>query len=341
MKRITIVGAGSWGTALGLVAARGGHDVRLWTRAKDNAEYINREHRHPMHLDGIRIPANLRATSDLSEAVDDADIIVIAVPSHTVRAVAGSMQNQIRPQTLLVSATKGIEVETGMRVSQILNATLGATLKDDVSRRFVCLSGPSFAAEVAADQPTAVVAASESEAASIEIQETFSVGNFRVYTNADVAGTELCGAIKNTMAIAAGIIAGLGLGTNSVAGLVTRGLTEMMRFAVAHNGNRETLMGLAGLGDLVLTCTGARSRNRYVGEELGRGKSLDEILASMNEVAEGVRTTRAVKLMAERSEIEMPITNEVDAVLYHGEKVAEAIKRLMQRPLRQEIDEGE
>ncbi|MCP9493331.1 MAG: NAD(P)-dependent glycerol-3-phosphate dehydrogenase [Pyrinomonadaceae bacterium MAG19_C2-C3] len=337
MKRITIVGAGSWGTALGLVAARGGHDVRLWTRSKDNADYINREHRHPTFLEGVAIPANVRATNDLNEAIDDAGTIVIAVPSHTVRQVVHSMDNRIKPHTLLVSATKGIEVETGMRVSQILEATLS----DNVKQRFVCLSGPSFAKEVAVNQPTAVVAASQSEAAGGEIQEMFSVGNFRVYTNDDVVGTELCGAVKNTMAIAAGIIVGLGLGTNSVAGLVTRGLTEMMRFAVAHGAKGETLMGLAGLGDLVLTCTGASSRNRYVGEQLGRGKSLAAILAGMKEVAEGVRTTRAVMLMAERAGIEMPITTEVDAVLYRDEKVAEAIKRLMQRPLRQEVDEPE
>ncbi len=337
MKRIAVIGAGSWGTALAIVAARAHHQVKLWTRSATTADYLNAHHRHPSHLIDIELPENLRATNDIGIALDEAEIVVLAVPSHAMREVATSMREHLTNRSLIVSAAKGIEVETGMRVSQIIEATLAG--KADY--HFVCLSGPSFAHEVAANQPTAVVAASLEADASATIQESFSHGNFRVYTNDDVVGAELGGAVKNTMALASGMVAGLGLGANSVAALITRGLAEMVRFAVAHRANRETLMGLAGLGDLVLTCTGASSRNRHVGFEMGRGRTLDEVLGEMTEVAEGVRTTRAIKIMADKRGIEMPITTQVDAVLYGGKSVREAIDELMRRPLRNEFDENE
>ena len=235
---------------------------------------------------------------------------------------------------VFVSATKGVEAETGKRISEVLGETLG----EEAAARFVCLSGPSFAQEVAAGQPTAVVAASTDEGLSRLVQSTLSAQNFRVYTNPDVKGTELGGASKNVMALAAGMVTGLGLGTNSVAALVTRGLAEMTRLALAEGARLETLMGLAGLGDLVLTCTGSLSRNRHVGEELGRGRTLAEVLEGMKEVAEGVRTTNAVKLLAERRGVELPITNEVHAVLYEGKRARAAVESLMSRPLRDEFE---
>jgi glycerol-3-phosphate dehydrogenase (NAD(P)+) len=235
---------------------------------------------------------------------------------------------------IIVSATKGIEVETGQRISEVVGDVLGA----EHAARFVCLSGPSFAQEVAAGQPTAVVAASADDATARAVQAALSYDNLRVYTNADVAGTELGGAVKNVIAVAAGMVSGLGLGANSLAALITRGLAEMSRLALAQGARRETLMGLAGLGDLVLTCTGGLSRNRYVGQELGRGRALADIMAGMREVAEGVRTTRAVRLLAARCGVEMPIAEQVHAVLYEDRAVHTAVEQLMSRPLRGEYE---
>jgi glycerol-3-phosphate dehydrogenase (NAD(P)+) len=239
----------------------------------------------------------------------------------------------VQPALLFVSATKGIEIETGKRISEVVREVLDQKFEP----RFACLSGPSFAQEVAAGQPTAVVAASGSREDAKQAQAVFSFQNLRVYTNEDVVGTELGGSVKNVMAVAAGMVGGLGLGSNSAAALMTRGLAEMARLALAQGARMETLMGLAGLGDLVLTCTGSLSRNRYVGQELGRGRSLDEVLAGMREVAEGVRTTRAVKRLAERLSVSMPITEEVHAVLYEGRSARAAAEELMQRPVRDEF----
>ncbi|HEX8116977.1 MAG TPA: NAD(P)H-dependent glycerol-3-phosphate dehydrogenase, partial [Pyrinomonadaceae bacterium] len=238
------------------------------------------------------------------------------------------------PDAVFVSATKGVEDETGRRISEVVAEVLG----EDAAGRFACLSGPSFAQEVAAGQPTAVVVASSDESLARLVQRALSAHNFRVYTNPDVVGTELGGASKNVMALAAGMVTGLGLGTNTVSALVTRGLAEMTRLALAEGGRPETLMGLAGLGDLVLTCTGGLSRNRFVGQELGRGRSLEDVLAGMHEVAEGVRTTRAVRLLAARRGVEMPITEEVHAVLYDGKPARAAVESLISRPLREEFE---
>jgi glycerol-3-phosphate dehydrogenase (NAD(P)+) len=244
------------------------------------------------------------------------------------------MRGAVGAGAVFVSATKGVEVETGKRISEIVADELGI----EAARRFVCLSGPSFAQEVAEGRPTAVVAAGADEELCRLVQTELSGPSFRVYTNSDVIGTELGGASKNVMAVAAGMVAGLGLGTNSVAALVTRGLAEMTRLALAEGARVETLMGLAGLGDLVLTCTGGLSRNRRVGVELGRGRPLEEVLAGMSEVAEGVRTARAIKLLGERHGVEMPITREVHAVLYEGKSAREAVETLMSRPPRDEFE---
>jgi len=319
MKQIAIIGAGNWGTALAIVAARAGHNVNLWSRAT------------PRHLNSASIPANVRATNDLGEALRDASMMLFAAPSHTARELLTTISPLLTEPTIIVSVSKGIEIETGKRISEIAKEVAGG------AHSFVCLSGPSFAKEVVAGHPTAIVAASKDTAAARTVQNDLSFENLRIYTNTDVVGTEIGGSVKNVMAIAAGMTTGLGFGSNSVAALITRGLAEMTRLARREGAQVETLMGLAGLGDLVLTCTGSLSRNRYVGEELGKGKTLAEITAGMNEVAEGINTARAVKKLADRAGLEMPITNEVNAVLYDGKPARDAVAELMSRPLREEI----
>jgi glycerol-3-phosphate dehydrogenase (NAD(P)+) len=333
--RVAVIGAGGWGTALSVVAARAGCDVWLWSRSAAVVEEINRERVNTAYLGSHEIPESVRATVDAREALHDVRIVILAAPSHATREVLEYLRASVEPEMVLVSATKGVEVETCKRISEVVGEVLGR----EASSRFVCLSGPSFAQEVAAGQPTALVAACVDEGLARLVQSALSVQNFRVYTNADVVGTELGGASKNVMALAAGMVAGLGLGANSVAALVTRGLAEMTRLALAEGARLETLMGLAGLGDLVLTCTGSLSRNRFVGQELGHGRALSDVLAGMKEVAEGVRTTRAIKLLAERRAVEMPITNEVHAVLYEGKTARAGVESLMSRPLKDEFEE--
>jgi glycerol-3-phosphate dehydrogenase (NAD(P)+) len=313
MKQIAIIGAGNWGTALAIVAARAGQNVNLWSR------------------DPARINAPVTVTSDLNKALRDASLILYAAPSHVARELLAAMSPLLPEAAIIVSVSKGIEVETGKRISEIVKELAGSAYP------FVCLSGPSFAKEVVAGNPTAIVAASKDSAAARTVQNDLSFENLRIYTNSDVVGTELGGSVKNVMAIAAGMTTGLGFGSNSVAALITRGLAEITRLALREGAQIETLMGLAGLGDLVLTCTGSLSRNRFVGEELGKGKTLAEIIAGMNEVAEGINTARAVKKLADRAGLEMPITNEVNAVLYDGKPAREAVAELMNRPLREEI----
>jgi glycerol-3-phosphate dehydrogenase (NAD(P)+) len=332
--RVAVIGAGGWGTALSIAAARAGREVRLWSRNASLAEEINARRVNSAYLEGHEVPEGVRATPDAGEALRGAGMVILAAPSHATRGLLERLRGEFEPGAVVVSATKGVEDETGRRISEVVSEVLGR----DSASRFVCLSGPSFAREVAAGQPTAVVAASADEALGRVVQQALSAGNFRVYTNPDVVGTELGGASKNVMALAAGMVAGLGLGTNSVAALVTRGLAEMTRLALAEGARLETLMGLAGLGDLVLTCTGSLSRNRHVGQELGRGRTLDDVLAGMREVAEGVRTARAIRLLAARRGVEMPITEEVYAVLYEGKPARAAVESLMMRPLKNEVD---
>src|SRR5205085_7021459 len=331
MKQIAIIGAGSWGTALAVVAARAGQNVRLWGRGVDVVSSINERRVNPCYMTATSIPENVAATNDLSEALEEASLVLLAVPSHGARELLTAMSPLLKETAIIVNVSKGIEIETGKRISEIA--------KDVVSNPhpFVCLSGPSFAKEVVAGHPTAIVAASKDASAARAVQNDLSFENLRIYTNADVVGTELGGSVKNVMAIAAGMTAGLGFGTNSVAALITRGLAEITRLARREGAQIETLMGLAGLGDLVLTCTGSLSRNRFVGEQLGRGRRLDEIVAELNEVAEGIKTTRAVKQLADRAGLEMPITNEVNAVLYNHKPARDAVSELMSRPLREEL----
>jgi glycerol-3-phosphate dehydrogenase (NAD(P)+) len=333
MKRVAVIGAGSWGTALGIMAARRGHEVRLWSRNEEVVDSINRQHVNTVYLPDAEIPEGVRATDKIDEALERAELVILAAPSHATRAILTSMVPVLDAEMILVSATKGIEIDTGKRISQIVAEVVGK----EFPPRFVSLSGPSFAKEVVQKHPTAVVAASLSIELSRRVQADLSSEVLRIYTNDDVVGTELGGSVKNVMAIAAGMVAGLGFGSNSIAALITRGLAEMTRLALKEGAKLETLMGLAGLGDLVLTCTGSLSRNRYVGQELGKGRGLEEITSGMKEVAEGVKTTQALKRLATRLAVEMPITSQVHAVLYEGETVQVAATNLMNRPLKEEF----
>jgi len=332
MKRIAIIGAGNWGTALAVVGARAGHEVSIWSRNATVVNSINRQHLNSNYLAGTPIPDNVRATQKIPDAVDRAELIILAAPSHATRELLGIMSQALHPEMIIVSATKGIEIETGKRISEIVDEVTS----EGARPAFVCLSGPSFAKEVVENHPTAIVAASHDAEAARTVQAALSFENLRIYTNDDVVGTELGGSVKNVMAIAAGMVAGLGFGSNSVAALITRGLAEMTRLALSEGARVETLMGLAGLGDLVLTCNGNLSRNRFVGQELGKGRRLEEVEAGMSEIAEGVKTTLAVRRLAERKGVEMPITNEVHAVLYERKPAAQAAKALMNRPLKDE-----
>ena len=330
--RVGVIGAGNWGTALAIHSALAGHDVSIWTRNPDVVNSINRQRLNALYLSDARIPDDVSATASLGEVVTDSELLILAAPSQATREIVTTIEPALQRDTILVSATKGIETQSGKRISQIVTDVI----PERSESRFVCLSGPSFAREVFEKHPTAVVAASRDADSGQLVQEALSFENLRVYRNGDVIGTELGGSTKNVIAIAAGMVAGLGFGSNSVAALITRGLAEMTRLALREGGRIETLMGLAGLGDLVLTCTGNLSRNRHVGEELGKGRALEEITAGMNEVAEGVKTTLAVKLLADRLGVEMPITNVVHAVLYENKSAREAANELMNRPLKDE-----
>ena len=332
MKRIAVIGAGSWGTALSVMAARAGNKVSIWARNQSVARAINTNHLNGVYLPDTLLPDEVRATTNFAEALEGAELVILAAPSHATREILNTMATALPSQAIIVSATKGIEVETGKRISEVVTEVLG----DAFATRFVCISGPSFAKEVACGHPTAIVAASADPGSNALVQSVLSSESLRLYTNDDLIGTELGGSVKNVMAIAAGIVAGLGFGSNSIAALITRGLAETTRLAVRAGARIETLMGLAGLGDLVLTCTGGLSRNRFIGHELGRGRQLNDIVAGMNEVAEGVKTTKAVRSLAARLSVEMPITDEVYRVLYEGRAPLEAASELMNRPLRGE-----
>ncbi|HSS21177.1 MAG TPA: NAD(P)H-dependent glycerol-3-phosphate dehydrogenase [Pyrinomonadaceae bacterium] len=331
MSRIAVIGAGSWGTALAIVAARAGHDVSLWSRNTAVVDAINHEHINTVYLKDATVPKQVVATSDLPATVSGAEFVILAAPSHATRQLLEVLNPVLNHESVVVSATKGIEIETGKRISEVV-----ADVAPLSRPGFVCLSGPSFAKEVVQGHPTAVVAASDDSDAARAVQAALSFDNLRIYTNDDLVGTELGGSIKNVIAIAAGMVDGLGFGSNSVAALVTRGLAEMIRLALREGARRETLMGLAGLGDLVLTCTGGLSRNRFVGQELGKGRKLEDVAAGMNEVAEGVKTTLAVQHLATQLGVEMPITREVYAVLYEGKLASDATSQLMMRALREE-----
>jgi glycerol-3-phosphate dehydrogenase (NAD(P)+) len=325
--RVGVVGAGSWGTALAMVLAKKGHEVRLWSFESEIVDQVNSQRENRTYLPDITLPGSLQATDKLSEAVGGASFVISVSPSQVVHQVMSEAAGDISPDAIVISASKGIELTTLRRMDEVLKAVLMAEQMEG----FTVLSGPSFAREVAHEAPTAVVAASRSLEAAHRVQELFQTGYFRVYTNPDVIGVELGGALKNVIALAAGVAAGIGFGQNTMAALITRGLAEMRRLGVAMGAQPSTFSGLAGVGDLVLTCTGELSRNRTVGFRLGRGESLESILGDMTAVAEGVKTTEAVRDLATEYGVEMPIVEEVYGMLVRGTQPAEALRNLMER----------
>jgi glycerol-3-phosphate dehydrogenase (NAD(P)+) len=337
MSRITVLGSGAWGTAIALsLTNRGDHQVTLWSHRAEAAAALasDRENRH--FLPGFPLPESLRITASDEEAVSDAEILVCVTPSEFLRPTLARLTPYMHDGQVLVSATKGIEDHSFMRMTEVIGECL---TEAGIGLPVGALSGPSFAQEVAGGMPTAVTIAFADPAVATLVQHEFSSPSLRLYTNDDLIGVELGGALKNVIAIAAGMLAGMELGLNSVAGLITRGIAETTRLAVAAGGRRETLGGLSGLGDLVLTCTGSLSRNRMVGYELGRGRKLPEILTSLDgKVAEGVRTTLAALGLARSLGVEMPITEQMELILDEGKDPREAIRDLMQRPIRPEED---
>jgi glycerol-3-phosphate dehydrogenase (NAD(P)+) len=332
MKRTAVLGAGSWGTALSIHLARAGHRVRLWARDAALVDVMRAESANTRYLPGIPFPADVTPTGSLSAALEDAGFVVVAVPSHGLRAVVRAAAAMIPDGTVVVSAAKGLEVKSLARMSEAIS--------DETRGRVpvVVLSGPTFASEVARGLPAAVLAASSDAAAAARVQEHFRGRGFRLYGSDDVAGVEIGAALKNVIAIAAGVVEGLGLGHNAMAALITRGLAEISRLACAEGGRRDTLAGLSGLGDLVLTCTGDLSRNRHVGIELGRGRALGDILAGMHMVAEGVNTTGAALALGVRHGIELPIASQMHMVLEARTSPLDAVEALMGRRQRAEVD---
>jgi glycerol-3-phosphate dehydrogenase (NAD(P)+) len=336
MSRIAVIGAGAWGTALAIVLGRKKtHEIQLWANETEVTESISHTRMNERFLPGFTLPESITATSDLNAALDGAQIVVSVMPSQHCRALFQRMSPSLRPEMLFVSCTKGIEEGTLLRMTEVIADVL-RSLK--FTPRVGALSGPSFAKEVARGDPTAVAVASIDSAVANEIQQAFNDSRFRVYTNDDVIGVELGGALKNVIAIAAGVCDGLGLGHNSVAALITRGLAEMARLVVACGGRLDTMAGLAGLGDLVLTCTGDLSRNRSVGVELGKGRKLAKIIGDMRgAVAEGVLTTKSAVGLARKKGVETPIIEQMFAILENGKSPQQAIEELMARAARSEI----
>jgi len=331
VSRIAVIGGGAWGTALSLVLVRGGrHQVQLWAYETEVCDSIRNRRINELFLPGFTLPTEIEATNDLASALRGAEIVLAVMPSHHARRLYREMRLLLSPQTVIVSATKGIENQTFKRMTEIAAEIAGG-------RRIAALSGPSFAREVARGDPTALTVASIDQEVAANIQRVFSDPMFRVYTNDDVTGVELGGSLKNVIAIAAGIVEGLDFGHNTAAALITRGLAEMTRLAVACGARRETLAGLSGMGDLVLTCTGGLSRNRTVGVELGRGRKLRDIMAGMHGmVAEGVLTTDAALGLARQHRIEMPISEQMHAILHEEKSPKDAIRELMSRPGKEE-----
>jgi glycerol-3-phosphate dehydrogenase (NAD(P)+) len=346
VKKIAILGAGSWGTALTIVLTRSRqpHAISLWAHDPELAEFLRRERANPSYLPGERLPPQVEVSNDIGSTINGAHIVVGAMPSLYARKVYTLVKPYWQQDTIVVSATKGLEPVSHLRMSEVIHAVLG----EAAAARTAVLSGPSFALEAARGEPTAVVVAGHpvleltrtmgrhyADPAG-EVQTEFAGPGFRLYTNADVLGVELAGAMKNVMAIAAGACSGLGLGANSLAALITRGLAEMTRLASRLGARPETMTGLAGLGDLVLTCTGALSRNRHIGIELGKGRKLKGILADMKMVAEGVGTTAALLDLGTETNIELPITEQVNSILHEGKSPADAIREVMERPAKRE-----
>jgi len=331
VRGAAVLGAGSWGTALAIHLARAGVPASLWARRPGAAAAIGAARENAAYLPGCRLPEGVMVSGDLAAALAGRDLVIFAGPAQATRVLFAAAAPHLAAGADLVLASKGLEQESGLRLSEVLAAEIPAH-----AAGAVVLSGPSFAAEVVRGDPTAVVVASRDAAAGRRVQAALSHRNLRLYTNADIVGVELCGALKNVVAIATGIVEGLGLGTNTRAALITRGLAEITRLGVALGGQPSTFSGLAGTGDLVLTCTGGLSRNRALGIDIGRGRALDDVLAGMSMVAEGVPTTRAAVTLAGRLGIEMPIAAKVEQVLFGGRAPRDAVNDLLARPLKEE-----
>ncbi len=334
MKKISILGAGSFGTAMAVVLGTKGFPVTIWAREDDVVSGINKNHQNPQYLTNVRLPEGVIASGSIEEALHGAEMILFATPSHALRDVANQAKPFITGFEVIVTVSKGIEKDSLMTPTQILvDALDGAILEDQIG----VLTGPSHAEEVGQFKPTTVVASAYSKRAARIIQETFMTPRFRVYLNHDIIGAEIGGALKNIMAIASGIVDGAELGDNAKAALMTRGLHEMKRMGTALGASQDTFSGLTGMGDLIVTCTSEHSRNRYVGYNIGKGKTLDEIISGMNMVAEGVKTTQSVCQWAERNNIEMPITSAVHKVLFDKMNPKDAVNELMTRNAKDEI----
>jgi glycerol-3-phosphate dehydrogenase (NAD(P)+) len=329
---VAVIGAGSWGTTVAALVA-GNAPTTLWARRADLAAQIDEQHENPAYLPGVALPATLRATSDLAAACTGADVVVLGVPSHGFRAVLTEARPCIDPAAPVISLSKGVEQETLRRMTEVI----ADVLEDHDPSRIGVLTGPNLAKEVAAGQPTASVVATTDALVAEQLQQLFLGPTFRVYTNPDVVGCEIAGALKNVLAIGAGIADGLGYGDNTKAALMTRGLAELARLGIALGGDPLTFAGLAGMGDLIATCSSPQSRNRHVGVQLGQGRALDEIVADMNMVAEGVKSTGAVIELARRHEVDMPLASFVGRVLYEGARPADLVGELMLRKAKPEL----
>lgn len=331
--RAAVIGGGSWGTALASVLGHNGHDTVIWARDGAVADALTTRHENPKYLPGLKLPERVRGTQDLHQALQGAEIVVAVAPSHVTRAVMRDALPSLPKATPIVCATKGIENETLLTMSEVLEDVLPAEMHPYIS----FLSGPSFARETVLRMPTAVVVAAHWEKQAQKVQKLFTSDTFRVYTSTDVAGVELGGSLKNVCAIAAGIADGMGFGTNTRAAIMTRGLGELVRLGVKKGANPLTLSGLAGMGDLVLTCTGELSRNRTVGLGLGQGKSIEEVLAGMKQVAEGVRTAKSAHDLAKKLNVEMPIHEAIYRIIHEKLPVKEAMTQLLSRELKSEF----
>lgn len=332
--KTAVLGTGSWGTALAIVLADNGHEVMMWGRRKDQVDEMNANHTNERYLPGIRIPDRIQATVSMEQAVDEAEVIVLVVPTKAMREVASQLNKILKAPVMMIHAAKGIEIDSLKRVSEIIEDEIDA----DKRKNIAVLSGPSHAEEVSLRQPTTVTVSSTDPDTAKALQDLFINLRFRVYTNPDMMGVELGGALKNIIALGAGLSDGIGYGDNAKAALITRGLAEISRLGIKMGANPLTFSGLAGMGDLIATCTSKHSRNWRAGHMLGKGKSLDEVLDSMGMVVEGVRTTEAAYRLARREEVEMPITNTLHRVLFENQLPKEAVESLMNRT---RTEEGE
>lgn len=335
MSKVTVLGAGSWGTALALVLADNGHGVRLWARRAEQIEEINSKHTNERYLPNITLPNEIVGYTDLEKAVEDAEAIVIVVPTKAMRETVARLAKVLKEKVMVIHASKGIEPETSKRISEIIEEELPESLRKPV----VVLSGPSHAEEVCLRQPTSVTVSSTDLFVAEGAQDLFMNQNFRVYTNPDIIGVEIGGALKNIIALGVGLISGRKLGDNAKAAFMTRGLAEIARLGIKMGANPLTFSGLSGLGDLIVTCTSVHSRNWRAGQLLGRGKSLDEVLSEMGMVVEGVRTTKAVYSLAEKEGVEMPIMKQLYAVLFENKKPEQALEELMERGKKHENED--